>query len=168
MVLLDSIKSFAWECIFACKLVFSFLKHLVCSVAILTLCESIPTTSSNDFQLVSIFLYSTSNSVFSTYKWFGSTKITVSLSWWVGSWAWYSSFLAKDLSNQICILAKFDLVNSSAWIIKSSCQTCICAWHNLFFKRKTSTFALKQSLNATSFLVLVASKACHNVPIVCT
>jgi hypothetical protein len=27
---------------------------------------------------------------------------------------------------------------------------------------------LKQSLNATSFLVLVASKACHNVPIVCT
>jgi hypothetical protein len=106
MVLLDSIKLFSWEQIFALKSTSSFSRHLVHSITILSLCASIVTTSSNDFWLVSIFLYSTSNSVLSTYKWFRSTKITISLSWWVWSWAWYSSFLARDLSNQICILAK--------------------------------------------------------------
>ncbi len=117
--------------------------------------------SANDFKSIFTFWYSTSNFVLSTYKWSKLAWIMVNLSWRVGSWAWYFSFLVRDLSNWLYIPARLDLANSNAWIVKVSYQTCICVWHNLFFKHKTLAFALKASSNVAYFSILAASKTCR-------
>ncbi len=63
MVLVNSLKSFAYKCNFMSKSTFSFSRCLVHSIVIMSLHASIVIMSSNNFQLVSTFQYSTSNFV---------------------------------------------------------------------------------------------------------
>ncbi len=63
---------------------------------------------------------------------------------------------------------KLDLADSNAWIVKASYWSCVWAKHNSFFKCKISLFAFKVFLNVAYFSLVATSKACCNVPIVCT
>lgn len=168
MVLIDFFKSFAWEGNFMSKFAFSFSTCFACSVAIMSSRTSIAIMNFKDFHRASTFWYSTSNFICCTCRRSKLTLMTVNRSWRVGSWTQYSSFSAKDFSNQVYIPTKSDLANFSAWIVKASCQAFIWPWRNSFLKHRTSTFAFKASSSATSFLIVVASKVWCKAPIGCT